>query len=560
MNRFYASVGARQVHVTSAGSGPAIVLLHSLPLWSMAEAPLIEALGRDFLVIAPDLAGYGLADPLDDDEPDADAFAADVVAVLDQLGVSQAAVVAVGDSAPLGAVLARRMAERAAGLVLDNPFLLTAGERTALLADGLPSFAPETTGSHLLRIWDTARNHFMFRPHHQWTLANRLDRHMGSPEDVNEVLKAYIRAGEHYPKGIRAAQAIDLEAVLAGLSRPVLVLSDPSTKDERRPRPPQGGKALTTGQDGRAAAIAAFLRPLAGEAVSIAPPPRHPGKAGQFSRLFIPAQGPAGRGHLHALANFEGSGRPVVVMHDPAGSSALTTYYAHPMVGSRPVICPDLPGAGESDNIAGGEGVTPGDYAAAMHSALDALGLDEVDLVGRYSGGPVGMEMAFQRPERVRHLVQAATAVYTDDDVRDVLAHYTPTMAPRQDGSHLNLGWFNMKNQALFWPWFRQTREGIIWGEPQIDPDMIHQRVFDLLRTGDQYAHAYKAMWIYPMAERLGQLGTPQLLCAPRWDPIYPNMADLKALAPQPQAEVATLPDSFGDWGAVFTAWFDRTP
>ncbi len=558
MDRAYVSVGARQVHVAAAGRGPAVVVLHPLPLWSLAVAPLIARLGQRFRVVAPDLAGYGLTDALEGEAPDAEAFAGDVVAVLDQLAIERVAVVAAGDSAPIGAVLARRLADRATALVLDDPFVLTAGERAALLTDGLPAYRPETTGSHLLRIWDTARNHFLFRPSHVWSLATRLDQDMGSPQQVDDILKAYIRAGDHYPKAIRAAHAVDLPAVLASLAVPTLVINDPATAEARRPQPPPGGRAATAKGD-REDAIAEFLAPLAvGPAAPATAPAPHPGRPGQFSRLFIPAAGPAGDGHIHALANLEGAGRPVVVMHDPAGSSALTTYYAQPMVGSRPVICPDLPGAGESDNIAGGEGVTPGDYAAAIHSALDALGLDEVDVVGRYSGGPVGMEMAFQRPDRVRHLVQAATAVYTPEDVRDVLAFYTPTMAPRADGSHLNLGWHNMKNQALYWPWFRQTRAGIIWGEPQIDPDMIHQRVFDLLRTGDQYAHAYKAMWVYPMAERLPRLMTPQLLCAPRWDPIYPHMADLKALAPQPQAETATLPDAFADWGAVFTAWFDR--
>jgi pimeloyl-ACP methyl ester carboxylesterase len=469
-------------------------------------------------------------------------------------------IVAIGDSAAIGAVLADALGARATCLVIDDTIVLTPTERAALLRDGLPSYEPDTSGSHLLRLWDTARSRFLFRPDHMWTHANRLDRDMASPRELNEVLKAYLRAGSDYARAIRAVQDVDLATILEGLSIPVFIVNYPATPEHRRPVPPARGRERVVAPNDHDRTIGDFLASNPGDVAQEGAPATHAARPGDFSRLFMRASGPTGLGYVHALANFEGSGRPVLIVHDPAGSSALTTYYAQPMIGSRPVICPDLPGAGESDNIVGNAGVTPGDYAEAMHSALDALGLDEVDVIGRYSGGPIGMEMAFQRPGRVRHLVQAATAVYTENDVRDVLANYTPSIAPTRDGAHLNLAWYNMKNQALFWPWFRQTREGIIPGEPQMDPAMINQRVFDLLRTGDQYAHAYKAMWIYPMVEKLPRVTTPQLLCAPRWDPIYGLMAELKSLAPQPQTEIATLPDSFADWGGVFMAWFDRTP
>jgi pimeloyl-ACP methyl ester carboxylesterase len=74
MERRYVGIGGRQAHVVTAGAGPAVVVLHPLPMWSMTVAPLIEALGSCFHVVAPDLAGYGLSDGLEGDGADAEAL------------------------------------------------------------------------------------------------------------------------------------------------------------------------------------------------------------------------------------------------------------------------------------------------------------------------------------------------------------------------------------------------------------------------------------------------------------------------------------------------------
>jgi pimeloyl-ACP methyl ester carboxylesterase len=555
LQRFYLPLGDRQVHVAVAGRGAPLVLLHSPPLYSLSLRPLIDALAAHFTLVVPDLAGYGLSDPLALEKPTVADYARDLGQVLDALGLRGYGIYAAEDAAPIAVALAEHRRAQLTALVLDEPALLEEPEISAF-EETLPVFIPEPSGGHLMRMWDTARMRYLFRPAHLPRLANRLDRDMASPAELDEVVKAYMRAGARYATaqcaGLRERWAVRLHA----LALPTLVLAHERAPATRLPEPGAHLSVQRLGHEPgpRAAAIVPFVGPRAA-ADSRGPeiPSGRPAtRRGDFSRLFIAVPG----GHLHARVSFEGSGRPVVAMHDPAGSHALVLSFTRRLVGSRPVIALDMPGNGESDNTIGTQDITPADYARAVLEAIDSLGLDEVDLIGRYSGGPVAMEMAFARPRLVKHIVQAAIDLYDPADVTDVLANYMPDMSPVRDGAHLVLAWYNMKNQALFWPWFRQTRSGIIWGEPQLDPQLIHQRVFDLLRVGNMYYQAYKAMWTYPMEERLPQLTVPTLLCVPRWDPIYAGLERAARIAP-PCCRVETLPNAFADWADSFQRFFD---
>jgi len=60
-------LSGKRVHVWTGGSGPALLLLHSA--WGDAEmswAPVWNDLSRSFTIIAPDLPGFGVSDPLDE--------------------------------------------------------------------------------------------------------------------------------------------------------------------------------------------------------------------------------------------------------------------------------------------------------------------------------------------------------------------------------------------------------------------------------------------------------------------------------------------------------------
>ena len=84
-----------RMHYVSAGSGPAVILLHGFPdtheIWRR-QIPVLAANG--YRVIAPDMRGYGKTDA----PPSAGAYAieflcADILGLMDQLGLARAALV-----------------------------------------------------------------------------------------------------------------------------------------------------------------------------------------------------------------------------------------------------------------------------------------------------------------------------------------------------------------------------------------------------------------------------------------------------------------------------------
>jgi len=126
-----------------------------------------------------------------------------------------------------------------------------------------------------------------------------------------------------------------------------------------------------------------------------------------------------------------GTGTPVLFLH---GNSSGKAVWAH-QIGllrrhGRPLLAPDLPGHGESDDSPTPQATYsfPG-YAGVIRRLLDAARCDEVDVVGWSLGGHIGLELLGTEP-RVRSLLIVGTppvrlcvealheAFYADDDMQ----------------------------------------------------------------------------------------------------------------------------------------------
>lgn len=128
------TVNGVRMQVQSAGQGPAVVLLHGFPdshvVWRKQIAPLVAA---GFRVLAPDLRGCG-----DSDMPRAvDAYqlkhvCADVLAMLDQLGIDKARVVGHDWGAAVGWMLCMNVPQR-----IEQYVALSAGHPAAVARAGI---------------------------------------------------------------------------------------------------------------------------------------------------------------------------------------------------------------------------------------------------------------------------------------------------------------------------------------------------------------------------------------------------------------------------------------
>jgi len=102
-------------HVVTAGSGPVLLLLHEWPEYWRTWEPVMQLLEHRFTLVAPDLRGFGASD-----KPDrpwgAGEHAADMVALVDAMGLDRVGVVGHDVGGAVMQSLARQAPERLTGL------------------------------------------------------------------------------------------------------------------------------------------------------------------------------------------------------------------------------------------------------------------------------------------------------------------------------------------------------------------------------------------------------------------------------------------------------------
>jgi pyruvate dehydrogenase E2 component (dihydrolipoamide acetyltransferase) len=104
----------------------------------------------------------------------------------------------------------------------------------------------------------------------------------------------------------------------------------------------------------------------------------------------------------------EGRGSPVLLLHG-FGADLNTWMFTQPALAEgRRVIALDLPGHGGSAK--GVESGDAGSLTKIAESALDALAVERVHLIGHSMGGAVAASLALRRPERVASLTLIASA------------------------------------------------------------------------------------------------------------------------------------------------------
>ncbi len=444
--------------------------------------------------------------------------------------------------------------------MLDTAGHIPADECDRIVRDYFPAVRPEKDGRHLATLWHMVRELFVFFPWCDTRGASRVPRDLPPPSVMQSMLLDYLRAGERYDWAYRPAfyneraeraRAVRVPALLTRWEGSIALRITDALIDDGLPSNYSVLPLGPTMAERAQGILAAVQRRY--QATPSQPVPATAAPQGRLSSMYLPVAG----GQLHARGNLSGSGRPVLLLHSPAASAALMEPIAGSWVGKRPVLALDLPGNGESDALLGDAELSMESYARVVHEALDAAGIDEVDVAGRYMGGNVGLEMSRQRAGRVRELAFLGVPLFSATERDELLARYCPSIAPRPDGTHLLSAWYMMRDQALWFPYYRTDRGGILGGDPNLDPQFIHRRVVEVMKMGDRYRHAYAAEFSYPLADRLESCPARLTFASASWEAMRGRLESAQRHAPQ--ARMLTLPDRFGDWAqALDTHWRQR--
>jgi pimeloyl-ACP methyl ester carboxylesterase len=112
---------------------------------------------------------------------------------------------------------------------------------------------------------------------------------------------------------------------------------------------------------------------------------------------------------LHRMAYIEWPGeqkpRPVICVHGLTRNGRDFDRLGAALAGKRRVLCPDIPGRGNSEWLGADEEYGYPLYVACVMNLLTRYGIEEVDWVGTSMGGLIGMALAALPGTPIRRMV-----------------------------------------------------------------------------------------------------------------------------------------------------------
>ncbi len=110
----------------------------------------------------------------------------------------------------------------------------------------------------------------------------------------------------------------------------------------------------------------------------------------------------------------EGDGPPVVLFHGEPTWSFLWRKVIPPLLaGGYRTIAPDLPGFGRSDKPIDVDWYSYDRHAAMMAGLLEELDVRDATAVVHDWGGPIGLRLAVEQPDRISRVVVLDTGLFT---------------------------------------------------------------------------------------------------------------------------------------------------
>jgi pimeloyl-ACP methyl ester carboxylesterase len=237
-----------------------------------------------------------------------------------------------------------------------------------------------------------------------------------------------------------------------------------------------------------------------------------------FATIDVPGAAPR---QVHYRKS--GTGPAVVLLHQSPVSSAEYEHLLNQWgdVGLT-FIAPDTPSFGLSDSLPGEEPLIE-PYAQALAQFLDAIGVDRCGIYGTHTGAMIAAEFARAYPERTDVCCLNGYVVATPEEVSDTMANYFVPLTPKDDGSHMVWSWVRMRDQMIFYPWYRKAAANrMTFDVPSAD--FLQPFMMDFFRCANDGLRAYKAAFTYDAIKGLKGMTSPCYVMAFQQDVLFAHL------------------------------------
>lgn len=214
--------------------------------------------------------------------------------------------------------------------------------------------------------------------------------------------------------------------------------------------------------------------------------------------------GPFGQMH-YFIARPAGAGQgrtPVVFFHQNPKSGLEYEFLLRDLARDRVVIAIDTPGYGGSDRPSAPP--TMEQLASSMAEALEALGYGKrgggkVDVFGFHTGAYIAAELALSRPDLVQRVVLSGVAFKSPEERQKLLDALPTDYSFAEDGTRLLNRWHRI----------------VIQREPGVSLQRAQRLFHEDVKALGYWWFAYRAVWNWPVEERLPRLVQPVLIVEP---------------------------------------------
>lgn len=199
-----------------------LYMVHAGPGSSRGMESLVQRLGTDRAVIAPDTLGTGDSAPPDVAAPEVAYYAESVLRTLDALGLERVDYYGSHTGAHIGTELALRWPDRVRRLVFDGVPVFPAALRAEMLERYAPPMQADDAGRQFAWAWQFVRDMSLFFPHYSRDGAHRLANAVAPAEAMHASVVDVLKVLRTYHLTYHATFRHDLGSRLPLLRHPVL--------------------------------------------------------------------------------------------------------------------------------------------------------------------------------------------------------------------------------------------------------------------------------------------------------------------------------------------------
>lgn len=555
VSRHFATIGLRQVHYRRAGDGPPVLLLHQTPTSSAELLPLLEHLAPRFTVLAPDMPGYGISDPLPDGLLSMEALVENLAAFLDVLRIDAAGFYGFHTGASLATAFARRHPRRVAVAIAEGLMCLDAVERKQLPQRYIEPFVPRWDGGHLAWLWSRLKDQSVFFPWYDRSDGARLGIDAAPPSVLNDRARDWLRSGEHYGKGYAAAMAYQPLEDLRDIATPHYIVcqnGDPLAEHLRRlpPLPENFHVQTFPARDSRHARV---LEIFAHYCAAIPAPHPTPARAIEGRPWQHYVGKPGAQLRVQRVDTLDAS--PVVIQHGAQSSLRACRDLLGAFAATRSVMAVELPGHGESDPADENHEASIVDLAERLATVLAECGIECCDWVGIGAGAAIGAQLLHAGSRELRSLTLISPIDLSHQPaLRNRLIHSYTAAPVDSHGGFLMQAWHEVRDHQLFFPWYERRRDCAVSATPLLDPAWLHDRCTELLESGTHGVAVRRAELTYPLRERLASAAIAPCFAAPPWEPRFRFVQGLAS----PAGIFLPLHGHLREWPAQWAGTLDQ--